>query len=109
MKGVQTLKTKREFDFVYKKGVAFHTPFFVLFYLHNKNRKVGFVASKKVGKAVKRNRAKRVLKALFIKNFEQFPTGEYVFVAKQKILETDFKRLDQEMQNILNRIKRRKW
>ncbi|BAF69991.1 ribonuclease P protein component [Nitratiruptor sp. SB155-2] len=109
MKGVQTLKTKREFDYVYKRGIAFHSPYFVLFYIPDKDMRIGFVASKKVGKAVQRNRAKRVLKALFIQYFDQLPIGRYVFVAKPKLLGADFKRIDQEMTKILERIKRRKW
>ncbi|BCD60405.1 MULTISPECIES: ribonuclease P protein component [unclassified Nitratiruptor] len=94
---------------MYKRGIAFHSPYFVLFYIPDKDMRIGFVASKKVGKAVQRNRAKRILKALFIQFFDHFPTGRYVFVAKPKLLETEYKRVCQEMEKTLERIKRRKW
>ena len=62
-------------------------------------RKTGFTATKKVGNAVKRNRAKRVMRALFIKYSELLRDGRYVFVAKTDIntlpfhvVETHFKK-----------------
>jgi ribonuclease P protein component len=51
---------------------------------------VGFVAGKKVGKAVQRNRAKRLLRALFIKNADIVKAGDYIFVAKPNILSESF-------------------
>jgi ribonuclease P protein component len=49
-----------------------------------KNR-VGFVASKKVGNAVKRARAKRRMRALFFENQDRLIGGTYLFVAKEQI------------------------
>lgn len=53
-------------------------------------RFVGFTASKKVGKAVIRNRAKRRLKALFIKYRDILKDGIFVFVAKTVTADADF-------------------
>ena len=55
---------------------------------------MGFVASKKVGKAVKRNRAKRLLKALVIPYIMELKTGYYIFVAKPAILEAEFVKVE---------------
>ena len=52
--------------------------------------KVGFVASKKVGNAVHRNRAKRLLRAHFIENIDLLASGSYVLVAKPDILNQKF-------------------
>ncbi len=100
---MRTLKTKREFDRVYKKGKSFHTPYFVIFFIQSSEKKVGFVASKKVGKAVQRNRAKRLLRALFTPYATKLRNGEYVFVAKPKILEQDFSLLQKRIDNILRK------
>jgi len=76
---------------VYKhSSKTWHTPYFVLFYKQNKEHKVGFVASKKIGNAVHRNRAKRLLRAHFIENIDLVPSGSYVLVAKPNLLSQDF-------------------
>jgi len=46
-----------------------------------------------VGNAVKRNRAKRRLRALFIHTLPDLDAGAYVLVAKAPILEADFSEL----------------
>jgi len=62
------------------------------------------VASKKVGKAVARNRAKRRLKALLISQTQKLKNGYYVFVAKPRILEAKFKTLEMLFQKSLEKI-----
>jgi len=67
-----------------------HTPYFVLFYKKNNEYKVGFVASKKIGNAVHRNRAKRLLRAHFIENMDLVTSGSYVLVAKPDLLSNSY-------------------
>jgi len=65
----------------------------VLFYKKHEGYDVGFVASKKVGNAVHRNRAKRLLRAHFIENINLLSEGSYVLVAKPALLTKDFKEI----------------
>jgi len=69
---------------------TWHTPYFVLFYKRSDIDTVGFVASKKVGNAVHRNRAKRLLRAHFIENIDLLAKGSYVLVAKPALLSESF-------------------
>jgi ribonuclease P protein component len=62
----------------------------VLFYKKSDHYKVGFVASKKIGNAVHRNRAKRLLRAHFIENIDKLSKGSYVLVAKPALLEESY-------------------
>jgi len=69
---------------------TWHTPQFVLFFKKSEFYTVGFVASKKVGNAVHRNRAKRLLRAHFIENIDLLKKGSYVLVAKPALLGENF-------------------
>ena len=69
---------------------TWHTAYFVLFFKKNDGYKVGFVASKKIGNAVHRNRAKRLLRAHFIENIDLLSQGSYVLVAKPAIIKENY-------------------
>ena len=85
------MNSSKEFNRVYNKPTnSWHTKEFVLFYKKDKSKKVAFIASKKVGNAIKRNRAKRLLKAHFIQESQKLESGIYIFVAKPPILESNF-------------------
>ncbi len=73
-----------------------HLNSLVFFYLQNDQKKVGFTASKKIGNAVKRNFAKRRLRALFIKKIDFLKSGTYVFVAKKEIVGLPFSDIENE-------------
>ena len=66
--------------------------------------KFGFVASKKIGNAVKRAKAKRLLRALVLLNENRFTTGKYVFVAKVDILKKEFNALKKDFKYAMKKI-----
>jgi len=67
--------------------------------------KVGFTATKKLGNAVKRNRAKRRLRALFCEYSNSLKDGTYIFVAKAGIFDAPFEKLSNDFNKILSRAK----
>jgi len=85
-----------------------HTPILLVPFpsdLDRKGIKLGFVASKKVGRAVQRNRAKRLLKAHFIEQMANLKSGYYILVAKHSILDSNYSKLQKTFFDILKRIK----
>ena len=62
-----SLKKNREFQMVYKKGKSFANKHIVMFVLKNNQsiNRLGISASKKIGKAVVRNKQRRRLKEAF--------------------------------------------
>jgi len=76
----------------------------VLFYKKGNSKKFAFIASKKVGNAVARNRAKRVLKAHFIQYLPKLKNGTYIFVAKEPILQRDFKKTSKTLNYIYKKL-----
>ena len=71
-------------------------------YLDNKIG-VGYTATKKIGNAVKRNKAKRIMRELAKKILIKGKTNTYyVLIAKTSILEIKFKDLLEELEKIIN-------
>ncbi|MCD6433895.1 MAG: ribonuclease P protein component [Sulfurimonas sp.] len=100
------MKQHKEFQYIYKKGKNQHSSSVVLFFLpQNGIHKVGFTATKKIGNAVKRNRAKRRLRALFCEHSNTLKDGNYIFVAKQSIIDIAHTNLEKDFQKIIYRSK----
>lgn len=86
MKAV-TLKQNRDYQRLYRKGKSFVSPSLVTYIKKNNNHnlRIGITTSKKIGKAVRRNRCRRIIRAAF-RNLEQdIRTGaDIIFVARTK-------------------------
>lgn len=75
---------------LYKRGEFVACPFLTVYFFPNKMEinRVGITVGKKIGKAVARNRAKRIIKAAYRLNEVKFPIGyDIVFVAREKIVD----------------------
>jgi len=96
------LKHNREFQLVYRKGKSAHSHALVLFYLPDTPMiSVGFTASKKVGNAVKRNRAKRRMRALFYAFEPRLSEGSYILVAKAATAEIEYSIMEKAFAKML--------
>ena len=85
----ESVKHSSEFKKITRTGRKFTTPFFICFKLHSKELKLGVVASKKVGCAVKRNKAKRLLRNAF-SDIYKFNGNTVVLIAKYEILNAKY-------------------
>jgi ribonuclease P protein component len=64
--------------------------------LDGQKMQLAFVASKKVGNAVQRAKAKRKLRALVLEKEDHLKKGSYIFVAKASMFERDHKLLQKD-------------
>ena len=79
------IRRNSEFTRCYARGKIYVHPLVVLYVLktRSKNTRVGLTATKKVGHAVQRNRARRVMRAAIAEHLEQNIGGyDLVFVAR---------------------------
>jgi ribonuclease P protein component len=96
------LRNTRQFNQVYKRGKSIVNRHVVMYYNRNQlgYNQVGFSVSKKVGKAVVRNRVKRIMKESFRLNVENLVDGyDIVFVARVRSKDSSYKEIDKAMLN----------
>lgn len=82
------LRKKKDFSTVYSKGRSVGERYVVLFYRRNRlpYNRTAFLASKKVGKSVQRNRARRLMKESVRDLQGDLKTGyDLIFIARNTI------------------------
>ncbi len=92
----ERIKKKKDFLVLYKKGYRYKSRYFSLIGLSNAlvYSRVGVVASRKVGNAVTRNKAKRWMRELFRRNKELLePPLDLLIVATPAIKEASWPEL----------------
>ena len=94
---INTLNENKDFRRLYYRGKSVASPCLVTYVSKNKSGKVrvGITSGKKIGKAVKRNRARRIIRAAYYQLDGRVKCGcDIVFVARTKTTEV-------RMQNVL--------
>ncbi len=102
----ERLRRKRDFERVYEHGSAFQGRHLVLFCLTADvgGRKAGFVASRKVGGAVSRNRARRRIREAYRKFRAALPAEAHmVFVARAGVTDVGWDELQAEIADLLTK------
>ena len=83
------LRKRTDFSAIYNRGKSLGERYIVLFYRKNDlpfNR-TAFLASKKVGNSVERNRARRLMKESVRTSQVELPEGyDFIFIARNTIL-----------------------
>ncbi len=107
MKRFETVKSKRDFDYIIKKGKKYQNNFFSIFELENENNTIlfGIGVSKKLGNAVFRNKKKRQIRQIIDKTKKKFKKGyNYIIILKEEGTKISFKNLEKEMIVLLNEV-----
>ena len=101
----QRLVRSSAFNDIYAQDQCFHGRFMVLWFSRGKeaSNRVGVVASKRIGNAVHRNRAKRRLREVFRLNQDQLQEHiDIVLIARRFILTAKWKDIENDLLNLAN-------
>lgn len=103
---IETLKRNKNFNITYSKGSSCVSKHIVLIYLKRRDDgvKFGFVASKKIGGAVQRNKVRRRMKEA-VRTKIQLPEGNWnlIFVARKGITDASFKEICGDIKYLLKK------
>ena len=107
MKNALTLNQNRDFLRLYRKGQSLVSPVLVTYARRNgsKARRVGITATKKIGGAVQRNRAKRLIRAAWQQAEATVPMGwDIVCVARGRTTAAQMPQVLDAMSHHLRRL-----
>lgn len=102
-----SLKKNSDFRNVYRFGNSAANRYLVLYKFPNKGlgRRFGFSISKKVGKAVCRNRIRRILKEICRLFFERFPNDhDFIFIVRQASSDQDYHQMEKHIWHVLGKL-----
>ena len=100
------LRKEADFDNVYKRGRSVGDKYVVVFYIknHRDMNRTCFLASKKVGNSVRRNRARRLMRESYRLFKDRIPAGyDVIIIARNTITGRKFSEVDKSIRRAFER------
>jgi len=107
MGNLTRIKKSRDFKRVFNKNMSVADRNIVLYYLPNNLSvsRFGFTVSKKIGKAVIRNRIRRLFREVCRLNKDKFPEGyDYVLLARRNVVGLNYRQVEETVFKLLQRL-----
>ena len=111
MKQENRLKKRKQFKWTFKNGRTVCEKHITMIFVKSKTKdaKIGFSVTKKVGKAVVRNKKKRQMREVVSKHIDLIcGHSTIIFVAKPSIVEADFFQIEKEILSLIEKAELKK-
>ncbi len=106
MRNFISINNNRDFMFMYRRARSLCADCLVIYYRKNKsdNLRLGITVTKKVGKAVIRNRIRRRIREVFAELSEKIPPCyDIVIVSRVKAADCDYSEIKSALKYLLNK------
>lgn len=100
------LRRKEDFSSIYRRGKSVGDKYIVLFYRKNNlgYKRIAFLASKKVGNSIRRNRARRLMRENYRFLKDSIADGyDLIFIARNTINDKKLSDVGKSMKNAVRR------
>ncbi len=107
MKNLEIIRKSKDYKNIYKYGKSVAGKSVVIYFKENSQdtSRFGFSVSKKLGKAAKRNRVRRILKEVCRLRKDLFPNGkDYVIIARRGILGLNYREVERDIEELIKKI-----
>ena len=103
LKSDNRLKKRKEFNYIYKKGMVIYSQSFIMHYVRafRPYPQIGISVSKNVGNSVVRSRVKRIISEACRLNIDKFAVKNYVITAKECAKDKTSVEIEQELIKVL--------
>lgn len=99
------LRRNKDYKTVFAQGKSFSSRY-VVFYMMEGTPQYGFIASKKVGNAVQRNRAKRLMREVIRRHLSDFPQNlKIICIARASLKGVSYSEVENSVLNTLKKAK----
>ena len=101
-----SMKYNRDFKRLYSRGKSIAAGYLVLYYQKNKLDKnvLGITVTKKFGKAVERNRIRRLIRECYRLREDEMNIGyNMVLVARNRAIDADFHKIGRDLSYLLKK------
>ena len=101
-----SMKYNRDFKRLYSRGKSIAAGYLVLYYQKNKLEKnvLGITVTKKLGKAVVRNRVRRLIRECYRLREDEMQIGyNMVLVARNRAADADFEKIGRDLSYLLKK------
>lgn len=108
MKKQNIVKKSKDYNRIIKKRQGISNKYFIVNKEQNNENipKFGITFTKNIGNAVTRNKLKRRIKSIIDTNKKSYINNEtYIIIAKKTALELNYKELENELINLMEKIK----
>lgn len=108
LKKSKGIRKDKEFRYVYQRGKSFANKYLVIYIMKNKSKenRFGISVSKKIGKAIVRNKVKRRIREAYRLNIDEYLNGEsydIIFIARNPSKDCSYKDIEKSVINLVKK------